>query len=128
MAKELTEKQTLFLEYLFMSEEEGGAAGDALKAKRLAGYSDNFATAAIIDSLKEEINARTKNLFVKFAPRAAFRTSSVLEDPTMMGAKELLAASKDLLDRAGFGKTDKVEVDFSQGLFILPAKKEEEDE
>jgi hypothetical protein len=33
-----------------------------------------------------------------------------------------MAAAKDLLDRAGFVKTDKVEVKSDSPLFILPPK------
>ena len=125
MAKTLTDQQKLFLDFLFMSKEEGGASGDAVAAKRLAGYSEGYPASTIVKVLKEEIHERTREFFSKSAPRAAFRTYDVMEDPTKLGAKELLSAAKDILDRAGFSKTEKVEVDFSQGLFILPAKKEE---
>jgi hypothetical protein len=36
-----------------------------------------------------------------------------------------MLAAKDILDRAGFTKTDKVEVKASEPLFILPAKEDE---
>ena len=36
--------------------------------------------------------------------------------------KKLKGAAKDLLDRAGFVKTDKVEVKAESPLFILPEK------
>ena len=37
-----------------------------------------------------------------------------------------MLAAKDILDRAGFTKTDKVEVKTSEPLFILPAKEDEQ--
>jgi hypothetical protein len=40
--------------------------------------------------------------------------------------KEKMAAAKDILDRAGFKATDKVEVKSETPLFILPAKKDED--
>ena len=33
-----------------------------------------------------------------------------------------MIAAKDLLDRAGFAKTEKVNVESNGGLFVLPAK------
>ena len=50
---------------------------------------------------------------------------SVMKDPTDLGVKEKMLAAKDILDRAGFTKTDKVEVKTSETLFILPAKEDE---
>ena len=42
----------------------------------------------------------------------------------MVGNKEKIAVAKDFLDRAGFVKTDKIEVKAESPLFILPAKNE----
>ena len=50
---------------------------------------------------------------------------SVMKDTTDLGVKEKMLAAKDILDRAGFTKTDKVEVKTSEPLFILPAKEDE---
>ena len=47
---------------------------------------------------------------------------SVMADPTDLGVKEKMLAAKDLLDRAGFTKTEKVEVKTSEPVFILPSK------
>jgi hypothetical protein len=49
-----------------------------------------------------------------------------MENPTDLGNKEKMAAAKDLLDRAGFVKTDKVEVTAESPLFILPPKSNED--
>ena len=57
MSRELTEKQAKFLEVLFEQ-----AGGDILRAKELAGYSDNSPTTDIIKGLKEEIMERTQQL------------------------------------------------------------------
>jgi hypothetical protein len=45
-----------------------------------------------------------------------------LYDPTELGIKEKMIAAKDLLDRAGLGKVDKVDVTSSGGIFYLPPK------
>jgi hypothetical protein len=49
--------------------------------------------------------------------------ASALDDPTELGIRDKMAAAKDLLDRGGFGKVDRVDVNSSGGgVFILPAK------
>jgi len=49
----------------------------------------------------------------------------VMQNPTDLGNKEKMSAAKDFLDRAGFVKTDKVEVKTDSPLFILPPKDNE---
>ena len=48
----------------------------------------------------------------------------VFNDTKQLGNKEKIAVAKDFLDRAGFVKTDKIEVKAESPLFILPAKNE----
>jgi len=117
MAKELTEKQKLFIEVLF-----DGADGDPIKAKKLAGYSDATATVLIIESLREEIAAATQMYLARNAPQAAVAMVGAIKDPTQLGLKDQMAASKDIMDRAGFAKVDKVEVTASGGVMLLPPK------
>lgn len=118
MAKrELTEKQQKFLDALF-----GEARGDALKAKKIAGYADSVTTSAVTAPLKEEITNLTRENFATFGPKALFSILSVMEEPTALGNKDKLAAAKDWLDRAGFKPDSKVEVASSNPLFILPEK------
>jgi hypothetical protein len=119
MARKLTEQQERFLEYLF---DEAG--GDAVKAKKLAGYSHEYATSSIIKTLEEEIIERTKLFLSRNGPKAAVSIANALDDPTELGIKEKLAAAKDILDRIGVVKTEKIQ--FESGLFILPPKKFEE--
>jgi hypothetical protein len=45
-----------------------------------------------------------------------------------MGLKEKLSAAKDMLDRAGHVKTDKVQVEAMNGVMILPAKDRSEED
>ena len=118
MARALTEKQQRFLEVLF---DEAG--GDVVQAKKLAGYGDNSSTAAIVESLKDEIADKTRTYFARTAPKAAMAMVGALHDPTELGIKEKMVAAKDLLDRAGLGKVDKVDVSSSSGgIFYLPTK------
>jgi hypothetical protein len=56
------------------------------------------------------------------APKAAMAVVGGIDDPTELGIKEKLAAAKDLLDRSGVVKTEKLEVQSSGGIMILPPK------
>ena len=118
MAKiELNEQQQKFIEVLF-----GEAGGNPAKARKLAGYSEGYATKMIMDTLKAEIIEATQLYIATNAPRAAMAVVSGLIDPTELGIKEKLNAAKDLLDRAGVVKTEKMEIQASNGIMILPAK------
>lgn len=118
MARNLTEKQQKFLEVLF---EEAG--GDVVQAKKLAGYGEQSSTTAIVESLKDEIGDRTRSYFARTAPKAAMAMVGALYDPTELGIRDKMSAAKDLLDRAGLGKVDKIDVGSSTGgVFILPSK------
>jgi len=117
MARQLTENQQNFLEVLFDQ-----ASGDVVLAKKLSGYSDNTPTRIIVESLKEEILDATRSYFARTAPLAAFALGNVINDPTELGIKEKMVAAKDLLDRAGLIKTDKVDIQTSNGVFYLPPK------
>ena len=117
MARTLTERQQRFLDVLF-----DDAGGDVVAAKKLAGYGDNSSTAAIVEALKDEIAEKTRTYFARTAPKAAFALMGALQDPTQLGIKEKMIAAKDVLDRAGLGKVDKVDVTSGGGIFYLPPK------
>jgi len=120
MTRNLTEKQQMFLEVLFEQ-----AKGDPVQAKKLAGYSDNVSSTSIVNSLSDEIAELTKKFIAQSSTKAAYTMFSVMADPTDLGVKEKMLAAKDILDRAGFTKTDKVEVKTNEPLFILPAKEDD---
>ena len=117
MARTLTERQQKFLDVLFDE-----AAGDVVLAKKLAGYSESTATSHVVDALRDEIADRTRSFFARTAPRAAVSMANAIVDPTELGIKEKMVAAKDLLDRAGLGKVEKVDVTSGGGIFYLPAK------
>ena len=127
--KPLTEQQHKFLELLFLSEEEGGAGGDFVKAKKLAGYHPTYSTKSLVSILKDEILEATKNYFVQVGPRAAMKIVGVMDNPVQLGGKEVVQAAKELLDRAGLGKTENVNITSTGGgVLLLPPKKVEEAE
>jgi hypothetical protein len=117
MARTLTERQQRFLDVLF-----DDAGGDVVAAKKLAGYGDNSSTTAIVEALKDEIAEKTRTYFARTAPKAAYALMGALQDPTQLGIKEKMIAAKDVLDRAGLGKVEKVDVTSGGGIFYLPPK------
>lgn len=121
MAKTLTDQQKLFLEVLFDE-----AKGDLREAKKLANYHPTYPLSQVVKTLQDEIVEATKSFIARSGPKAAVSLAGVLDNPTELGVKEKLAAAKDILDRMGIVKTEKIDIT-SNGLFILPAKSEEED-
>jgi hypothetical protein len=115
--KELNEKQLKFLEVLFNE-----AGGNPVKARQLAGYSEGYGTKKIMDSLKAEVIEATQLYIAMHAPKAAMAIIAGIDDPTELGTKEKINAAKDLLDRAGLGKTDKVQIESTGGIMLLPPK------
>ena len=120
MARNLTEKQEMFLGFLF-----GDARGNAMKAIKLAGYAEGTSSTTIMSVLKSEVAERTKDFIATRGPAAAWAMMQVMRSPTDLGNKEKMAAAKDFMDRAGFVKTDKIEVKSESPLFILPPKENE---
>ena len=109
MARNLTDKQQRFLEVLF---EE--AKGDPVQAKKLAGYADSVASTSIVNTLTDEIADVTKKFIAQSSTKAAYTMFSVMADPTDLGVQEKMLDAKDILDRARFVKTARVEVKTSE--------------
>ena len=122
MSRNLTEKQQKFLDVLF---EE--AQGNLSQARKMAGYAETVATSAIVNSLQDEIADLTKRFIAASATKAAYSMKQIMDSPTDLGNKEKMAAAKDVLDRSGFIKTEKVEVSAANPLFILPQKANEDE-
>lgn len=120
MSRNLTEKQQKFLDALF---EE--AQGNPAKAMKIAGYATGVASSTVMNVLQDEIADLTKKFIATRGPQAAWSMMQVMQNPTDLGNKEKMSAAKDFLDRAGFVKTDKVEIKSESPLFILPPKDNE---
>jgi len=121
MAKELTEMQTKFLDALFDPE----VKGDLHLAAKMAGYSNPRMYMKIVAGLKEEIFERSQLVLAANAAKASMEMVGIIDKPTTLGAKEIMAATREVLDRVGIVKVDKVEVksDSSAGVvFIMPPK------
>lgn len=118
--KELTERQKAFLEYL-----AGEAGGDIRTAMDLAGYSPNTRINDAIKPIKDEVIEVASMMIALNAPKAAGAMIGVLHDPSALGAKNIISAAKEVMDRAGVIKREKIEVESTGGgLFILPPKAE----
>lgn len=117
LPRELNERQQKFLEVLFED-----AGGDVVAAKKLAGYSDNTPTTAIVKGLKEEILEATQMYMARNAPKAAIAMTHALFDPTELGIRDKMSAAKELLDRTGLVKTEKMQVEASGGVMLMPPK------
>jgi hypothetical protein len=117
MARELTEKQQKFLTVLF---DEAG--GDVAIAKKLAGYSPTYNTREVVNSLKDEILDATQSYMASNAPKAAMSIVGGLYEPTELGIRDKLSAAKELLDRTGLVKTEKLQVEAKGGVMLMPPK------
>ena len=123
MARQLTGKQQVFLDVLF---DEAG--GNMATAKKLAGYSDTSSTTEIVKGLKEEILEATQMYMARNAPKAAMAMTGALYDPTELGIRDKMSAAKELLDRTGLVKTEKMQVEASGGVMLMPPKAVSEDD
>jgi hypothetical protein len=123
MARELTMKQKVFLDVLFEQ-----ANGDMVQAKKIAGYADSSSTSEIIKGLKEEILEATQMYMARNAPKAAMAMTGALYDPTELGIRDKMSAAKELLDRVGLVKTEKMQVEASGGVMLMPPKAIVEDD
>ena len=115
-----TSKQTVFLNALF-----GDAKFDVSKAKEIAGFSPNYSSTRLMQYLRVEIMERCEILMALHTPKAVGELIGLIYDPTQLGSKEKLAAIKELMDRGGLPKTEKIQhsSDENQAIFILPPKK-----
>ena len=123
MARKLTERQQRFIDALFSD-----ANGSIKDAKIIAGYSPSTNNQEIIQSLKEEILEATQLYMASNAPKAAMAMVEGLFDPTELGIRDKIIAAKELLDRTGLIKTEKVQVESTVGVMLMPAKKVEKDD
>jgi hypothetical protein len=119
--KSLTDSQEKFLDALF-----GEAKGNPKKAGELAGYSEH-SYPKVLRNLKSEIVSRAETYLATHSARAAAKMVDMLdEDGTTPQASIRMEAAKQILDRIGIAKKEKLDVNVKalHGLFILPPKDE----
>ena len=119
--KELTKQQEQFLEALF-----GEAKGNPKQAGEIAGYSASSYT-KVVKALKDEILERAEySLAFNSAKAVKGLVNALDDDGTTPGASIRMEASKQILDRVGIVKREKVDINaqVAHGIFILPPKDE----
>ena len=118
-SKQITEKQESFLKHLFSD-----AHGNPRQAAKLAGY-DESNYQSVVKSLKQEIIERAEAVLATHSPKAVMGMVNALdEDGSIPGANVRLEAAKQVLDRIGLVKKEKIDVNakVAHGIFILPPK------
>lgn len=119
MKANLTEKQTSFIHWLF----HDSIKGNVREAMNKAGYSAKASPAGVIAPLKDIIKEKAENIIISASGEAAFAMVDALRDPSEMYVKEKVVIAKELLDRSGIVKQDKLQItgDGSGGnVFFLP--------
>ena len=115
--KEYTDKQRAFLAALPTTK------GNIRESMDQAGYSKATTVTEVVSGLKDEIIEITKDMLVINGPFAAMSLVEVLMNPAEVGTNQKLMAVKEILDRIGVIKEDKMTISTDGGgLFILPAK------
>ena len=117
--RKLTVKQQVFLDCLF-----GEAEGDPKKAMELSGYVGTTFH-LLLESLHDEIIKKAEQFIAFHAPAAAMGLTGILlgtDDKPNTNAR--MEAARQILDRAGIVKKDKMDIniDSDKGIFIFPAK------
>ena len=119
--RELSTQQKTYIDFLF-----GEANGNPKKAGELAGYSEH-SYPKVIKSLKDEIIERAEYSLALHSAKAVKGLINALdEDGTAPGANIRMEAAKQILDRVGLVKREKVDINaqVAHGIFILPPKDE----
>ena len=116
---ELSDQQKNFLTVFF-----GEANGNAKQAAEIAGYSESYYP-DLVKNLKEEIINRAEEILAAHSPKAALGMIHALdEDGSTPGVNIRMEAAKQILDRVGVSKKERIDMNVKQatGIFILPPK------
>ena len=117
--KSLTVTQEKFLDALF-----GEAKSNPKKAGELEGYSEH-SYPKVLRNLKSEIVSMAETYLATHSAKAATKMVDMLdEDGKTPQASIRMEAAKQILDRIGIAKKEKLDVNVKalHGLFILPPK------
>jgi hypothetical protein len=102
----LNEQQELFLELLF--DENISSPQEAAK---LAGYKAPVSTIVKSKEMSKAILERTQQFTALHAPHAIMTLIDATKNPEKKGIMNAITASKELLDRGGLVRKDKLEVE-----------------
>ena len=117
----LTEMQEKFLTAL-LSEE---CNGNARAAMTIAGYSPKYSQTELMRVLRDEIIDRCTTHLALNMPNAVHKLVGMLDTEMAPTDKDKLLVIREVLDRGGLIKKDKVEHSGSEAnpIFIVPAKR-----
>lgn len=118
--REYTEKQRKFLKLYAENN-----FTNSKKCAELAGYKAGHLK--VVSELREDILGITRDLLTSHAPTAAHAITDMLTgDTPIPNAQQRLTAAKEVLDRVGVVKPEKVEHEHTVtgGLFFIPTKQE----
>jgi hypothetical protein len=87
-----------------------------------SGFSKDVPVTYMARKFAKEIKELAKDYLTASSARAAVKLVSVIEDPNQIGAKNVIAATNSVLDRAGVFKEEATKVSEIRNVFILPAK------
>ena len=76
----------------------------------------------IVKALKEEILEATQEFMASNAPKAAMAIASGIDDPVQLGLRDKMSAAKEMLDRTGLVKTEKMQVEATGGVMLMPPR------
>ena len=116
---QLTKKQKIFLSALF-----GEANGEPRAAAEIAGYAPT-SYPKVVQGLKDQIIERAETVLAAHSPKAALSIANAIDDDgSIPGASIRMEAAKQVLDRVGLVKREKLDINakVAHGIFILPAK------
>ena len=68
----------------------------------------------------------TKEYMARVAPKALMAMGNALIDPTELGIRDKMTTTKDLLDRTGFMKTEKINVEVFRWCVCSTCKRRDE--
>ena len=117
--RELTTQQKTFINALF-----GEAKGNPKKAGEIAGYS-NLSYPSVVKGLKEIIVDKAEGILAMHSPKAVMGLVDALDEDGMTPSANIrIEAAKQILDRLGIVKKEKIDIyaQVAHGIFILPPK------
>lgn len=117
MPKEISVEHQAFVDALF--ELKGNVAAAAVKA----GYADTYGY-ALVKLLREHIIEAAENTMALHAPKAVFTLVDGMSGELAIGANNQIESAKQILDRVGLVKKEKVELSGNVGgVFLFPEKR-----
>jgi hypothetical protein len=117
--KELTKQQQEFISALF-----GEAQGNPKRAAEIAGYAPT-SYPNVVKSLKNNIVEKAEGILAMHSPKAVMGLVNALDEDGMTPAANIrMEAAKQILDRVGIVKKEKIDINaqVAHGIFILPPK------